>query len=44
VVAVLAFVLNGILLGLEWVSSPERKIRQAARTKRRGAAQGFPTA
>ncbi len=44
VVAVLAFVLNGILLGLEWVSSPERKIRQAARAKRRGAAQGFPTA
>ena len=44
VVAVLAFVLNGILLGLEWVSSPERKIRQAARAKRRSAAQGFPTA
>lgn len=30
VVALLAFVLNGILLGLEWFSSPERKIRQAA--------------
>lgn len=30
-VAVLAFAINGILLGLEWLSSPERKIRQASR-------------
>ena len=30
VVAFLALVLNGILLGLEWFSSPERKIRQAS--------------
>src|SRR4028119_781946 len=40
VVAVLAFVINGILLALEWLSSPERKIRQAAaRAKRRVTAQ-----
>jgi osmoprotectant transport system permease protein len=44
VVAVLAFVLNGILLGLEWLSSPARKIRQASRTRRRGTVQGSPVA
>jgi osmoprotectant transport system permease protein len=44
VVAVLAFVLNGILLGLEWLSSPERIIRQASRAKSRGTVQISPTA
>ncbi len=29
VVAVLAFTINGILLGLQWLSSPARKIQQA---------------
>lgn len=43
VVAVLAFVLNGILLGLEWLSNPERKIRQASRVKSRGITEGYPT-
>jgi osmoprotectant transport system permease protein len=33
VVALLAFVLNGILLGLEWLSSPARKIQQASRAR-----------
>lgn len=32
VVSLLAFVLNGLLLGLEWLSSPERKIRLAQRS------------
>ena len=32
VVSLLAFVLNGLLLGLEWLSSPERKIRVAQRS------------
>lgn len=36
-VAILAFALNGILLYLEWLSSPERKIRQAARTQEQQA-------
>ncbi len=44
VVALLAFVLNGILLGLEWLSSPKRKIQQASRAQRRGAVQGSPAA
>jgi osmoprotectant transport system permease protein len=44
VVALLAFVLNGILLGLEWLSSPARKIQQASRAKSRDAVQGSPTA
>lgn len=34
IVALLAFVINGILLGLEWVSSPTRKIKQASSQKR----------
>lgn len=34
-VAALAFALNGILLALEWFSSPARKIRQASRINRR---------
>lgn len=32
-VALLAFLLNGILLLLEWLSSPARKIRQASRVQ-----------
>ncbi len=44
VVALLAIVLNGILLGLEWLSSPDRKIRQASRGKSRGSVQGSPAA
>jgi osmoprotectant transport system permease protein len=44
VVALLAFVLNGILLGLEWLSSPERIIRQASRAKSRDTVQISPTA
>jgi osmoprotectant transport system permease protein len=43
VVALLAFVLNGILLGLEWLSSPERKIQQVSRDKNRGTMEGYPT-
>jgi osmoprotectant transport system permease protein len=44
VVALLAIVLNGILLGLERLSSPDRKIRQASRGKSRGSVQGSPAA
>jgi osmoprotectant transport system permease protein len=43
-VAVLAFAINGILLGLEWLSSPERKIRQASRAKNRARVQDSPVA
>jgi osmoprotectant transport system permease protein len=32
VVALLAFILNGILLALEWLSSPGRKLQQASYT------------
>lgn len=32
VVAALAFLLNGILLALEWLSSPDRKIRSSSHT------------
>jgi osmoprotectant transport system permease protein len=41
-VAVLAFLLNGILLTLEWLSSPARKIRQASRARNRDTIQGSP--
>jgi osmoprotectant transport system permease protein len=43
-VAVLAFAINGILLGLEWLSSPARKIQQASRRKSRTTVQGSSVA
>jgi len=43
-VAMLAFAINGILLGLEWLSSPARKIQQASRQKNRTTVQGSPVA
>lgn len=43
-VALLALALNGILLGLEWLSSPARKIRQASQSGRERSAQGSPAA
>lgn len=42
VVALLAFVLNGILLGFEWMSSPARNIQQASRAKNRDAVHSSP--
>ena len=34
IVAVLALTINGILLGLEWLFNPARKIQKASRTRR----------
>jgi osmoprotectant transport system permease protein len=42
VVALLAFVLNGILLGLEWLSSPAREIQQTSRAQNRDAVHSSP--
>lgn len=42
VVALLAFVLNSILLGLEWLSSPARTIQQASGTNRPDAGHRSP--
>lgn len=41
-VALLALAINGILLGLEWFSSPARKIQQAFRANRRDARHSSP--
>ncbi len=38
-VTVLAFLINGILLAIEWLSTPTRKIRQASRGKSRRTVQ-----
>jgi osmoprotectant transport system permease protein len=38
-VTVLAFLINGILLAIEWLSTPTRKIRQASRGKNRRTVQ-----
>lgn len=43
-VALLALALNGILLGLEWLSSPARKIRQASQPGRGHSVQGSSAA
>ncbi|HEY9823456.1 MAG TPA: ABC transporter permease [Candidatus Sericytochromatia bacterium] len=43
-VALLAFLLNGILLGLEWLSSPARKIQSSARAGSQNSLQGSPIA
>jgi osmoprotectant transport system permease protein len=41
-VALLALALNGILLGLEWLSSPARKIRQASQSGKGRSVQSSP--
>ncbi|NEQ21971.1 MAG: ABC transporter permease subunit, partial [Microcoleus sp. SIO2G3] len=43
-VAVLAFAINGLLLGSEWLSSPARKIQQASRQKSLTTVEGSPVA